>query len=272
MVRVATWNLWWRYGDWSARARAIRSELRSLQADVIGLQEVWATADENFAEDLGKDLGFKCAFVASPKPEKWQAKLGDSSVTIGNAILSRWPITESVSVRLPAGGGADEGRTGLFARVAAPGGDLPFFTAHLNSGWAQSTIRTQQLASMGQFMLEQTPGAFPPILCGDFNADADFDEIRALSGKRDALVPGLALMDAWWLLNPREPGWTWDRRNPHVAATGEPSCRIDYVFTGFVTAGRPGRPVSAGVFGDQSRDGVWPSDHFGVWVELANAA
>jgi hypothetical protein len=22
---------------------------------------------------------------------------------------------------------------------------------------------------------------------------------------------------------------------------------------------------------DRSRDGVWPSDHFGVWVELANA-
>lgn len=270
MVRLATWNLWWRFGDWRARRPAIGTELRTLQADVIGLQEVWSSPKTNFAEELAQALNYQCVFAPSPLPQKWQNRIGDSSIAIGNAILSRWPIIQTTSIRLPAGEAADEGRMGVMARIGAPGGELPFFTAHLNSGWAQSTIRTQQLTTLGRSMLGQPPAAYPPVLCGDFNADPDFDEIRALSGKRDALAPGLAMIDAWWLLNPRDAGWTWDRRNPHVALTSEPSCRIDYIFVGFPAAGRPGKPLAAGLFGDQPRDGVWPSDHFGVWVDLAD--
>jgi endonuclease/exonuclease/phosphatase family metal-dependent hydrolase len=271
MVKVATWNLWWRYGDWQARQPVITVELRALNADIVGLQEVWHTREHNGAAQLAEALGYQLAFATSPAPDKWQQKLGDASAGIGNAMLSRWPIVQTATVRLPPGEAADEGRIGLHARIETPHGTLPFFTTHLNSGWAQSTIRTQQLATIGRFILEQPPGAFPPLLCGDFNADVDFDEIRAFSGKREALVEGLALLDVWPFLHPLEPGWTWDRRNPHVDATNEPSARIDYVFVGFPADGRTGKPIAAGLFGTEPLNGVWPSDHFGVWVELAAA-
>lgn len=42
MMRVATWNLWWRFGPWEQRRNAVLAVLRDAEPDVIGLQEVWA--------------------------------------------------------------------------------------------------------------------------------------------------------------------------------------------------------------------------------------
>lgn len=100
MVKAATWNLWWRYGDWQVRQPVVTAELRSLNADILGLQEVWHTCEENFAEQLARELGYEFAFVASPAPEKWQQKLGAPTVGISNTILSRWPITRTAIIRI----------------------------------------------------------------------------------------------------------------------------------------------------------------------------
>jgi endonuclease/exonuclease/phosphatase family metal-dependent hydrolase len=40
-VRIATWNIWARYGPWPERAPVIESTLREIDADIVGLQEVW---------------------------------------------------------------------------------------------------------------------------------------------------------------------------------------------------------------------------------------
>jgi hypothetical protein len=50
------------------------------------------------------------------------------------------------------------------------------------------------------------------------------------------VVPGLVLVDAWSYADPPTPRRTWDRRNPYVAATGEPNARIDYVLVGLPAA------------------------------------
>lgn len=52
---------------------------------------------------------------------------------IGNAVLSRWPISESKIRRLPAGDKPDVGRVVLYARIDPPHGSVPFFATHLNS-------------------------------------------------------------------------------------------------------------------------------------------
>ncbi|MEM9652437.1 MAG: endonuclease/exonuclease/phosphatase family protein [Actinomycetota bacterium] len=267
-MRVATWNLWWRYGDWEARLEAITRTLVGLDADVIGLQEVWHTEDNSAAERLAAALGLHLAFAASPRPEKWQQKIGDPSVGIGNAVLSRWPITATAEARLPAGDARDEGRMALGTTIATPWGLLPFTTTHVNSAWGQSAIREAQLRGALDLVATHDPAPFPPILCGDFNAAPDFDEIRALSGRRVPLVDELVLLDAWEFLRPLEPGWTWDRRNPHVDATNEPNARIDYLFLGIAGPDRLGRPREIGLFGDEPVNGIWPSDHFGVYADL----
>lgn len=271
-MKLATWNLWWRFGHWERRQAGIIDALRALEADVVGLQEVWHTNDANFAQQLADLLGYQMAFAPSPRPEKWQRRIGDDTTGIGNAVLSRWPITTANQVRLPAGDAPDEGRMALVTTIDTPWGELPFTTTHLNSAWGQSAIREAQLQTTLEHMATMPTHRFPPVLCGDFNAAPDFDEIRAVSGRRPPLAPCGPLLDAWEFLHPLEPGWTWDRTNPHVDALHEPNARIDYLFVGPPDQDGIGRPQAAGLFGHQPADGVWPSDHFGVWVELNHQA
>ena len=40
-----TWNLWWRFGNWEQRQRAIVDTIREADPDVVCLQEVWKPAD-----------------------------------------------------------------------------------------------------------------------------------------------------------------------------------------------------------------------------------
>jgi endonuclease/exonuclease/phosphatase family metal-dependent hydrolase len=62
-MRVVTWNLWWRLGDWKARAEAIGETLLELRPDVVCLQEVWQEADINQAALLAEQLGMVHAFA-----------------------------------------------------------------------------------------------------------------------------------------------------------------------------------------------------------------
>lgn len=108
------------------------------------------------------------------------------------------------------------------------------------------------------------------MVTGDLNAEPDADEIRLLDGHKTAqVVPGLVLVDAWSYADPMTPGWTWDRRNPYVAATA--TARIDYVLVGLPAVTVAGQVRSVRLIGDRPMDGVWPSDHAGVLAELQPA-
>ncbi len=76
------------------------------------------------------------------------------------------------------------------------------------------------------------------------------------------------LVDAWRYAAAADPGFTWDRTNPHVAATGEPSGRIDYVLVGLPTAAGYAQIVTPALLGDRPHGEVWPSDHAAVVVDL----
>jgi endonuclease/exonuclease/phosphatase family metal-dependent hydrolase len=105
---------------------------------------------------------------------------------------------------------------------------------------------------------------------GDFNAEPDSNEIRLLGGhKTPPPLPGLVLLDAWRYADPATPGWTWDRHNSAVLATGEPDARIDYVFIGYRLNNESAPHVrNARLAGNEPIDGVWPSDHAAVVAEL----
>ncbi|WP_405890724.1 endonuclease/exonuclease/phosphatase family protein [Streptomyces sp. NBC_00133] len=272
-MRVLTWNVWWRFGSWEQRQKAILTVLRDLQPDVIGLQEVWARGGENFAQWLAEELGMQWTWAASHAPERWQRRLGDSTVDFGNAVLSRWPIVDRAVTRLPAAEGNDDGRLALHARLAAPTHEVPFFTTHLTSEIHASAVRCEQVAALGEFIAAHRGGTlFPPVVTGDFNAWPDSDEIRLLGGYKTApAVPGQVLVDAWEYAAPSAPSATWDAANPYVAAAGALSVRIDYIHVGPPGPGGLGRVRSIHRAGDGPVDGIWPSDHAAVIVDLADA-
>jgi len=271
-MRVLTWNLWWLFGDWPRRQQAIESVLMAHPAHIYGLQEVWATESENFARMMANRLGLHYVWAPSPRPERWQQRVGDDGVQIGNAILSRWPIVTSEAHPLPAGDTEDEGRTLLSAQIDSPVGVIAMFATQLNSQPSHSANRCAQVRAIADVMAGQGSADFPSVLTGDFNADPHSDEIRLTEGQLTAPpVPGQIFLDAWRYARPGDLGLTWNAwDNPYVQASFEPSARIDYVFVGPPQVDGTGRVRAVRLIGDRTINGVWPSDHAGVLVELAS--
>ncbi|MGW2523313.1 endonuclease/exonuclease/phosphatase family protein [Streptomyces sp. NPDC001617] len=274
-MRVVTWNLWWRFGPWRERQKAILAVLRELRPDVVGLQEVWAADGENLAEWLAGELGLHWTWAASPASERWQRRIGEPGVEVGNAVLSRWPVVRREVLRLPTPADLDDGRLALYARLDTPGHQVPFFTVHLTSPLDASAVRRQQVTALAEFVAAHRSGTdFPPVVTGDFNAAPDSDEIRLLSGTRTApVVPGQVLFDAWEYADPTTPSATWDPANPYVHPGLGPRTRVDYIFVG-----GPAGPDGIGTVravrraGDGPVEGVWPTDHAAVVADLAGSA
>lgn len=259
-VRVLTWNVWWRYGPWRQRQPAIEQTVQDLNADVIALQEVWDDGQQNFAKLLADKLGYTHVYAAYDERKK--------GVQFGNAILSRWPIDTNDSRKLPAPANAEERRCVLYGAIDGPRGPLQVFTTHLNWKPQHSHVRQLQVKAVAEFIAEHATNAYPPILCGDFNANPDSEEIRMLTGQTTCAVEGLVFFDAWRVAGDESGGLTWDNKNPYAVLELEPSRRIDYVLVGFPGRGGAGHVCHIEVTGDEPVDGVWPSDHHAVLAEL----
>ena len=259
-LRVLTWNLWWRFGPWERRRPAIAATIAALDPDVVALQEAWGEAGGNdFAAELGAELGYHHAYAS---------RLSFDGVGFGNAVLSRWPITASAATDLPAPPGADEQRVVLRADVHGPRGPLQVFSTHLNWRFDHSAVRQEQVRTIAGAVAAARPRTYPPILCGDFNAVPDSDEVRMLTGRAAVPVDGLVFHDAWEAAGGGGPGVTWSNANPYAALDLEPDRRIDYVFVGWAKAGGAGHVTACEVVGIEPVDGVVPSDHYGVLAEL----
>lgn len=259
-VRVATWNLWWQFGgNWQARLPLIIAELRRVDADVVALQEVWSTEETSSAHLIAEALGVEAVGAATIEFA--------GGVSFGNAVLSRWPVAGSSFEVLPDLG-CTEGRIVQRVDVDGPRGALQVFNTHLNWRLDQSHVRQAQVRAIAEQVAGAGPRTFPPILCGDFNAEPHSVEIELLTGQREVAVPGLVMVDAWHAVHPTDPGFTFRNANPYAGSQLEWDRRLDYVFVGWPKAGGRGHPVRAERIGTTPTDGVWPSDHDGVVVEL----
>ncbi|MCK4713723.1 MAG: endonuclease/exonuclease/phosphatase family protein [Marinosulfonomonas sp.] len=258
-LRVVSWNVWWQFGPWKERAPAILQTLRDLDADVIGLQEVWGDEATNFAAELAAELGYHHVYAPG-------AIL--NGVRMGNAILSRWPIARHEIISLYDQKNAEEMRVAIYADIDGPRGKIPMFCTHLNWQQPHSHIRQRQVSDLVNFVNQTRPWKFPPVICGDFNADPQSEEIRMMTGQTTCPVDNLVFHDSWDFSQQRGVGYTWDNSNPHVAETFEPDRRIDYIFVGWPQPDGFGHVADCQIVGNQPVDGVWPSDHFALLAEL----
>ncbi len=257
-LSVLSWNIWWQFGPWQARAPAIEAALAQADADVIALQEVWGDTADNYGKILAEKLGYHYAHADC---------MTMNGTGFGNAILSRWPIEKSETLTLSGSQETGETRNAIYARIDGPRGAFDFFCTHLNWRYEQSHIRQAQVREVAEFVKKNTSGKMPPILCGDFNAEPMSDEIRALTGLTTAAASGLVFHDAWAVAG-QGAGLTWDNQNPFVAAEFEPDRRIDYIFAGRPKARGRGHVTDIEIIGNAPFDGVWPSDHFGLLAKI----
>ncbi|MDJ0767821.1 MAG: endonuclease/exonuclease/phosphatase family protein [Ilumatobacter sp.] len=262
-MRVATWNVWWRNGDWEARQPAILQALRDIDADIVGLQEM-SSRDPDQPAWLREELGYH--LVASPDAD-------EDEHALVNAIASRWPIVDAVWHYLDVGDMKPH-RTVLRATIDMQGTVLQVYCTHLSHGFDQSDLRRRQLDQIaGMVAAERGDPAtsFPPIVLGDLNAVPESDEIRRMTGLSAPAADGLVFTDAWAQIGNGD-GATYSAHNPYVVDSAWPERRLDYVLVGWPRPRPQGNPVRGRLFGVGPVRGVVASDHYGVVVELQGPA
>lgn len=189
------------------------------------------------AEEIAGGLGYEVVYAPA---------VDFGGRLFGNALLSRWPVVRQDVLALPVDG--VEPRALLRVLVETPSGTRAVFVTHLDWEPDRSAARVEQVRFIRAAM-DEWRGELPAVLLGDFNAEPGSAEIRFLCGS------GLA--DAWAAAGDGSLGLTFD--------VSKPSRRLDYIFTSAAVAG-----VRVVFSGSVEVDGVrvWPSDHFGVMVEL----
>jgi endonuclease/exonuclease/phosphatase family metal-dependent hydrolase len=263
VLRVMTWNLWWRFGPWWPRQRAIGEVIVAEGADVIGLQEVWVEEDgANQADVLARKVGYHHAVG----PLRFR-----DGVAMTNAVLSRWPIRRRICRPLPGPDGQPSFRSVLAAEIDAPVGRLLFVTTHLDWAFDASATRVAQARAVAELVAEcrNDPGSgYPAVLTGDLNAVPHADEIRGLTGATAPLAGGLVFTDAWSVAGGSDPGNTWDGDNPHLAGATWPNRRLDYVMVSWPRPKPSGTVAGVHLAGREPIGGVVPSDHYAVVADL----
>jgi endonuclease/exonuclease/phosphatase family metal-dependent hydrolase len=266
-LRVMTWNLWWRFGPWEERQPAIEAVVAEQRPDVLLLQEVWSDGGTSVAQRLAGALGGEAVLTTNRRAD-------EGGVGFHNAIVSRWPLGAVEERPLPRADGRPGHRRILLAEVATPWGAWPVASTHLDYQFDQSAVRQSQVAAVLDAVADRRGDPtvdLPVIVGGDFNAIPDSDEIRMITGRSAPPRPGVLLSDCWEHVGDG-PGPTWRRDNPYQVDTAWPQRRLDYVFVSWPRPKPIGSPVAAWLAGVDPVDGVVPSDHASVVVELVTPA
>ncbi len=244
-LRILTWNtLWDRYDsdriDTAARRPLLIAALERADADVIALQEV----ERDLLDRILASDWVRAGYTIDTDPS------GRDVDDSGDLLLSRIPVREAGRSIL----GRYKAVTAITLGIGT--GPLVIMTAHLTSDHAEngSGRRETELTRVAEG-LSGVDGQL--VFVGDFND----------SGDRAARV--LGLRDAWTDVHgadDRTP--TFDPvRNPLAAVgslTGR-AARLDRVLL------RPGGPraIGADLVGTEPVNGLFPSDHYGVAVDLS---
>jgi endonuclease/exonuclease/phosphatase family metal-dependent hydrolase len=237
-VRLLTWNVWGEHGPYAERAGRIEKVVREAAPDVVALQE-WA----------GQTLGYEHVASAGER--------------LSCAVLSRWPVTRRAERVLPGG---EMPGVALFCEVAGPRGPLQVFSVIIGSfRLDESEVRQAQVRALTAFVGETASRRHPTVVCGDFNAPPDSDEIRMLTGRSAPATPRLVFYDAWEIAGDGGPGHTWSNANPFARPGLYPDRRFDYVLSAWPRTGGAGHPVRCEVAGAGPEPG---SDHYAVLAEL----
>jgi len=259
-MRVVTWNVWGRLADWEARCEAITQTLARIAPDVVVLQESWAEPSKTQAGQIADRLGLEAAFARDVTYE---------GIDVGVALLSRWDLHEVESRPLPVPAGEKPENVVLKAEVAGPRGPFLVFGTHLAPFPHRSQLRQEQVRALASFVADCQPQPYPAIVCGDFNAPPESDEIRLLTGVGEPAAPNLVFFDAWSMAGDGSPGYTVARVNPNASPLLMPDLRWDYIFVSWPSGlGGAGHPVSASLEGTDESNGVVPSDHYAVVADL----
>jgi endonuclease/exonuclease/phosphatase family metal-dependent hydrolase len=258
-LRLVTWNVWGRYGQWEDRQAAIEDSLDAVSPDIICLVESWSSSETTQAERVAERLGVEHQlFVGDWEQDDWVSGIG---------LVSRWPLSIVERRKLR---GEDDSGVGevLAAIVEGERGRIQLFTVMLDYPLDASRVRQEQVRQLALLISETTSRRYPVLVCGDFNAGPDSDEIRMLTGRTTTAAQGLVFYDAWEVAGDGSAGNTWCNRNPLAAVAKYPDRRFDYVLSAWPRRGAVGHPTHCELLGVVPSERMQLSDHYGVLADL----
>ncbi len=246
-ISILTFNLRSRLDHADRREPAIAAFLSEQRPDIVLFQEVALLGgrERTQAHRMAQAGGYEVAHCHNARTRR------------GLAVLSRYPILDSVVISLPP-----NGRPALAVTINVHGRTLSVVNVHLTPALEARQVRSAEVRSALE-LLETMPGI--GLLGGDLNF-GDHDVESALVGH---------LVDAYRQVEPTSPGHTWDLRNPLARKNSfptEPSRRLDRLLFA-----APNGPTSPRVRVDSSElvltleltSTVAPSDHYGLLSRVA---
>lgn len=253
-MRVATFNIrtasapdgrnaWW------LRRRAVVDAIRSLDSDLVALQEVQPPQLEWLERHLGADHDVVAhGRVRSERGERTVVLVRPPLAVV--SVTPRWfsehpdrPGSRGWEARFP--------RFALLVRVALPGAEpLLFAATHFDHASAPSRVRSGALLAE---WVAADPDPTRAVVVGDTNCATDDDALRPLHD--------LPLRDALAGVPPTGPG----AATFHRFRGGDVGTRMDQVLVGVAWQVIDGRIVR-----DRFR-GRLPSDHYPVVATLRPA-
>lgn len=258
-MRVVTFNLLNDSTYWDERAPLIVEGLRSLDPDVIALQEV--SLPSNNAAWIAERLHGYQAFLCP--------KTGPRGLIEGEALLSRLPVEDHAVLAF-----GRQGRVAHRITVRTSAGPCVIGNAHLYFSAFNDVTRRFQV----QRLLGWLPEGTPTVVCGDFNAEPSYASLALMRRRfRSAYAvvhgtepaytcptlldrgPGvrhsvrrLALRILGWILRPGKPSWQGT---------------LDYIFVSPEVQVRDCALVLDRPSPTHPR--IYPSDHMGLMATLA---
>lgn len=271
-VRVLTLNVQNDEGS-QRRAELINQELRRIDPDLVALQEV---PDQNSPHGLSALLS-GTALTAVHQDELLGYQVPYADRYGGAALAARWPYRVVEVLDQRGTDAPDVPWCTLAAEVDVPDlGSMLFIAATLSWRLDAEAARERQALELTDLDARHRTD-LPTVLAGDFNADPDAACIRYLTGRQSLRGASVYYHDAWTVAHPDLAGHTWTVDNPAAAAeinaiVRQPNHRrrLDYVLVGSWHAHPNARAevhAAEFVFSD-AVDGVQPSDHYGLLVDL----
>jgi endonuclease/exonuclease/phosphatase family metal-dependent hydrolase len=275
---VVTLNLWGNEPPLTQRLDLAVEQLAQLQPDVVCLQEVRpldGNSGSTTADHLALALGMTATYACH---SQWLATAHRNAGQEGLAVITALPVMHAEHLVLPKQR-MDEGRILQCLQLQATHGPIWVHNTHLNYRLDDGQSRAAQVAAIDAVIRTRRDNDSPPqILCGDFNATADADEIRYLRGLTSIENVRTHFQDAWLRLH-REPnvgdgpaqGITWSSENEltRPLRSLDIDRRIDYIFV--TSRKRDGRGTihrCEVVMTKANDNGVHVSDHYGVLAEI----
>ncbi len=223
--RVVTWNL--HYAEKLDSVFAALEDVQQLQgADIILLQEMNIEAVEEISKRLHYNYIFYPAATHRQRREEY-----------GNAILSKWPLSDPAKIVLP-NWLPDwlQSRNAARATISLGGMEIVVYSAHFDTVW----MVPRWAGTQGEYLAEEAGHRDQfVILAGDFNTWTQGSIATLESGLESAGLKRLS----------KGKGYTFESSGLKLT--------LDHIFSGEVPE------YQSGVFRETDA-----SDHYPVWADL----